>query len=107
MYEILQKKKQKGKSISISKIRKELNLDKDISDSIEQDKILKNNFEKTKIYLDKRSQNYLKTIYKQINYEDNEWIDKFSEKDITIPHYYSKEEKEKMEKINKQYIKYI
>ncbi len=65
------KKDKKGKSISISKIRKELNLDKDISDSIEQDKILKNNFEKTKIYLDKRSQNYLKTIYKQINYEDN------------------------------------
>ena len=30
-------------------------------------------------------------------HEDNEWIDKFSEKDITIPHYYSKEEKEKME----------
>ena len=29
-------------------------------------------------------------------HEDNEWIDKFSEKDITIPHYYSKEEKEKM-----------
>ena len=65
------KKDKKGKSISISKIRKELNLDKDISDSIEQDKILKHNFEKTKIYLDKRSQNYLKTIYKQINYEDN------------------------------------
>lgn len=65
------KKNKKGKSISISKIRKELNLDKDNSDSIEQDKILKNNFEKTKIYLDKRSQNYLKTIYKQINYEDN------------------------------------
>ena len=30
-------------------------------------------------------------------HEDNEWIDKFSEKDITIPHYYSKEEKAKME----------
>ena len=30
-------------------------------------------------------------------HEDNEWVDKFSEKDITIPHYYSKEEKEKME----------
>ena len=30
-------------------------------------------------------------------HEDNEWIDKFSEKDIKIPHYYSKEEKEKME----------
>ena len=29
-------------------------------------------------------------------HEDNEWVDKFSEKDITIPHYYSKEEKEKM-----------
>ena len=65
------KKNKKGKSISISKIRKELNLDKDISDSIEQNKILKKNYEKTKIYLDKRSQNHLKTIYKQINYEDN------------------------------------
>ena len=29
-------------------------------------------------------------------HEDNEWIDKFSEKDISVPHYYSKEEKEKM-----------
>lgn len=34
-------------------------------------------------------------------HEDNEWIDKFSEKDITIPHYYSKEEKEKMEQEKK------
>ena len=29
-------------------------------------------------------------------HEDNEWIDKFSEKDVSVPHYYSKEEKEKM-----------
>ena len=28
-------------------------------------------------------------------HEDNEWADKFSEKNIIIPHYYSKEEKEK------------
>lgn len=34
-------------------------------------------------------------------HEDNEWIDKFNEKDITIPHYYSKEEKEKMEQEKK------
>ena len=29
-------------------------------------------------------------------HEDNEWVDKFSEKDISVPHYYSKEEKDKM-----------
>ena len=34
-------------------------------------------------------------------HEDNEWIDKFSEKDIDVPHYYSKEEKEKMEQEKK------
>ena len=34
-------------------------------------------------------------------HEDNEWIDKFSEKDINVPHYYSKEEKEKMEQEKK------
>ena len=35
-------------------------------------------------------------------HEDNEWIDKFSEKDIDVPHYYSKEEKEQMEQEKKQ-----
>ena len=64
-------KNKKEKSFSIEEIKKEFNFDKNSSDSIEQEKILKNNFEKTKICLDLKCQKYLKEIYSQINYEDN------------------------------------
>lgn len=65
-------KKIKPKSIDIKEIRNKLNLPDVSDDHIDQREILQNNYEKVKICLDEKSREYLRNIYKQINYEDEQ-----------------------------------
>ena len=63
-------KKTKPKSIDIKELRSQLNLPDTSNEHIDQREILQNNYEKVKICLDDKSREYLRNIYKQINYED-------------------------------------
>ncbi len=65
------KKKHQNKSFSLTKIIKEFNFNDCDSDSIDQEKILKKNYDKVKVCLDYKCKKYLRSIYNQINYEDN------------------------------------
>lgn len=57
-------------TFNLNKVIEDLNLDKDRSDEVNQEKILNKNFNKAKKILDYRCKGYLKQIYNQMSYED-------------------------------------